>query len=175
MATASTSRPAGVDIDCFADTVDAARTLEPDAAAEQIDLALARVRGRPFDDVADELWAMPAAAAAAELVAAAEELWAHAVLASGRAGDDIARLRSAATAQPHREVRWLQLVDRTGRRRAPHRGPARGRARHAGRSPSSACCPARDLLDLERSLVGAPDEPAGGRPDPGPPRSDGRP
>ena len=53
---------------------------------------------------------MPAAAAAAELVAAAEERWAHAILASGRAGDDIARLRSAATAQPHREVRWLQLV-----------------------------------------------------------------
>ena len=52
------------------------------AAAELVDQALARVRGRPLDDVADEVWAMPAAAAAAELVANAEELWADAVIAA---------------------------------------------------------------------------------------------
>ena len=41
-----------------------------------IDRALALVRGRPLHEVADEVWAMPTAAAIAEQLASAEELWA---------------------------------------------------------------------------------------------------
>ena len=146
-----------VDVDALADAVATARTLDPQPAAELVDQALARVRGRPLDDVADEVWAMPAAAAAAELVANAEELWADAVIAAGRGGDDISRLRRAATAQPHRELRWRQLITAlaaAGRRTEGLR--AVGEARRA--LAEFGLLPGADLLELERSLVGASDE-----------------
>jgi DNA-binding SARP family transcriptional activator len=146
-----------LDVDELACTLTTARALGPEPAATLIDRALGRVRGRPFDDVADEVWAMPAAAAAAELVANAEELWADAVMAAGRAGDDIARLRRAARAHPHRELRWRQLVTAlagAGRRTEGLR--AVGEARRA--LAEFGLLPGADLLELERSLVGASDE-----------------
>ena len=41
-----------VDVDALADTIATARSLDPQEAAELVDQALARVRGRPLDDVA---------------------------------------------------------------------------------------------------------------------------
>ena len=76
---------------------------------------------------------MPAAAAAAEVVASAEELWADAAIASGRAAVEITRLRRASAAQPHREVRWRQLVGAAG-----CGGPADGGAACRRRSAAGA-------------------------------------
>ena len=95
--------------------------------------------------------------AAAELVANAEELWAHAVIASGRAGDDVSRLRRAARAQPRREVRWRQLVTAlaaVGRRTEGLRAVAGARRALA----EFGLLPGDDLVELERSLVGATDD-----------------
>ena len=135
-----------VDVDALADALAVARTLEPGPAAELIDMSLAAVRGRPFDDVADEVWAMPAAAGAAEVVASAEELWADVVIASGLL--EITRLRRASVAQPHREVRWRQLVGAlaaAGRRTEGLR--AVGEARRA--LAEFGLLPGPDLLALE--------------------------
>ncbi len=143
-----------LDLDDFAGLVAAARTCrDPAIAIERLDAALAMIRGRPFHEVADELWAMPAASAAGELLASAEERWADAVIAAGCACEHLARLRRATSEQPHREVRWRQLVVglaaaglRTDALRAA--GVARRALAEYGVLPSS------ELLDVERQLIG---------------------
>jgi DNA-binding SARP family transcriptional activator len=144
-----------LDVDRFADEVDRARAAaDPAAAAGLVDGALALVRGRPFDEVADELWAMPAMQFAVDQIASAEELWAAMAAAVDPAGVDPSRLRRAASDQPHREVRWLQLVDALaamGRRTEALRaaGDARRALAEYGLAPGDA------LVALERQLVGA--------------------
>ena len=112
------------------------------------------VRGRPFHEVADELWAMPAANAAAELVASTEERWADAAIAAGCASEHLARLRNATSEQPHREVRWRQLV--VGLAAAGLRTEALRAAGEARRALAEyGVLPCAELLDVERQLIGA--------------------
>ncbi len=144
-----------LDLDRFRSAVAAARLDGADAgrAAEQVDAALRLVRGRPLHEVADDVWAMPAAAAIAEQVAVAEELWASMALASGAVDVDVSRLRAAATAQPHREVRWRHLV--AALTAAGHRTEALRAAGEARRALAEfGMVPDRGLLDLERQLLG---------------------
>jgi DNA-binding SARP family transcriptional activator len=148
-----------LDVDRFEAAVDAARRCrdDPSRAAELVDGALAAVRGRPFEDVADEIWAMPAAHGAAERIAAAEELWAELALASGTAYLDVTRLRRGATERPYREVRWVQLV--AGLKALGHRTEALRAAGEARRALSElGLSPGADLVALERELVGADPE-----------------
>jgi DNA-binding SARP family transcriptional activator len=145
-----------LDVNRFADIVARARARsdDPTIAADLVDAALALVRGRPYDEIADELWAMPAVQCVVDQVAAAEELWAAMALAADPAGVDPSRLRRAATDHPDREVRWLQLVAAlaaTGRRTDALR--AAGDARRA--LAEYGLAPGDELLALERQLVGA--------------------
>ena len=119
--------------------------VRPRPRSRSLDEALALVRGRPFEDVADEPWAMPAVEAITERIALAHEHWAGLRIAEGQASREIARLRAAAAAQPHREVRWCQLVEalssdgrRTEALRAADEGAsgARGVRRRARRRPA---------------------------------------
>ncbi|HEU4841587.1 MAG TPA: BTAD domain-containing putative transcriptional regulator, partial [Ilumatobacteraceae bacterium] len=144
-----------LDLDRFRATVAAARLDGTDAAraAEQVDGALQLVRGRPLHEVADDVWAMPAAAAIAEQVAVAEELWASLALVADAADVDVSRLRGAATAHPHREVRWRHLV--AALTAAGHRTEALRAAGEARRALAEfGMVPDRGLLDLERQLLG---------------------
>jgi DNA-binding SARP family transcriptional activator len=126
---------------------------EPAAAAALADRALALVRGRPFDEVADEVWAMPAARGALDEVTELEELWAATVLATDPLRVDTARLRRAASAQPHREVRWLQLV--TALAAAGHRTEALRATGEARRALAEfGMAPTDELVALERQLIG---------------------
>lgn len=145
-----------LDVDRFAEIVAGARAVseDPTVAAELAHEALALVRGRPFDEVADELWAMPAVRCALDQIADAEELWATLALAADPAAVDTSRLRRAATDHPDREVRWLQLVGALA---------ARGQRTDALRAAGDArralaeygLAPGEELVALERQLVGA--------------------
>jgi DNA-binding SARP family transcriptional activator len=154
-----------LDLECLeAATAEArCRRDEPLVAAAIADRAIALIRGRPFDEVADEVWAMPAARGALDHVIDIEELWGAMAIAADPASVDIARLRLAAATRPHREVRWLHLVGALAA--AGHRTEAlraTGAARRAlaefGMRPSD------ELVAVERQLVGADvDPPAGSR------------
>jgi DNA-binding SARP family transcriptional activator len=148
-----------LDLDRFAACITAARDGSADLVVSlaAVERALALVRGRPLHEVADEPWAMPVAAAAAERVAAAEELWADLSIRTGRASADVAQLRRAAYAHPHREVRWRQLVDAlagAGRRTEALR--ALGEARRA--LAEFGMLPGPELLDAEQHLLGTPSD-----------------
>ena len=174
-ATGSTSSACRVDVDALADEVDAGagRSIRQ-PAAELVDQALARVRGRPLDDVADELWAMPAAAAAAELVADAEELWADSVIAcrtcrrrrhaAAPGSDRPATSGAALAAAGHR-------LAGAGRRTEGLRAVGEATAGARRVRPVAGVGPARARAQPRR----ASDEARHGRPHPGAPRSDGRP
>ena len=112
-----------LDVDRLQRAVDDARGAATDAssAAEAVDRALGLVRGRPLHEVADDVWAMPAAVGIAEQVAAAEELWASLVLAAGGPVD-------VAPAAPRRA---RPAASRGPVAPAGHR-PRRGRPRHGG-------------------------------------------
>ena len=117
---------------------------------------------------------MPAATAVAEPIAGAEELWADVVIASGRGGDEVTRLRRASEAQPHREVRWRQLVAAlaaAGRRAEGLRavGEARRALAEFGLLPGYR--PPRPRAPAPRDRRRAP---TARRADPDPPGSDGR-
>ena len=126
---------------------------ETDAALRSLDEALALVRGRPFDDVADEPWAMPAVEAITERIALAHEHWADLRIAEGKASREIARLRAAAAAQPHREIRWCQLVEALasdGRRTEALRAVEEARRALA----EYGIVPGSGLLAVERGVIG---------------------
>jgi DNA-binding SARP family transcriptional activator len=142
-----------LDLDRFEAAVEAARgEADRGAAREHLDAALRLVRGRPLHEVADDVWAMPVVAGIAEQVAVAEELWGSLVVA-GAGAADVARLRRFAMAQPHREVRWLHLVEAiatTGHRTEALR--AAGEARRA--LAEFGMDPCRGLVEIERQLLG---------------------
>ena len=97
---------------------------------------------------------MPAANAAAELVASTEERWADAAIAADCASEHLARLRNATSEQPHREVRWRQLV--VGLAAAGLRTEALRAAGEARRALAEyGVLPCAELLDVERQLIGA--------------------
>ncbi len=153
----------GCDLDRFEDALDAAgrQRAAPDVGRRLADEALILVRGRPYAEVADELWAMPAVRAADDRIAAGEELWAAMAIVADPPGVDIARLRRAAAARPHREVRWVQLVESlmaAGLRTEALRAVAEARRALAEFGMTIG----DGLLGLERRIIGADDAPRGG-------------
>ena len=105
----------------------------PDGPPSRSTRRSALVRGRPLHEVADDVWAMPAAAAHRRAGRGGRG-------AVGIAGPRVRRgrrrrvppARAPRPPSPHREVRWRHLVDRAGRSRAPHGGAAGGRRRPPG-------------------------------------------
>jgi DNA-binding SARP family transcriptional activator len=103
-----------VDVDRFDALVADARAAmgaRPADAVRLADAALAVVRGPVLAEVRSESWAVRHVEAIEERVALAEELWAAASLRCGSVARELPRLRSAAEAQPHREIRWQQLIE----------------------------------------------------------------
>ena len=149
-----------LDLDRLQQAVDNAGGDVTDAAssAAEVGRALELVRGRPLHEVADDMWAMPAAVGIAEQVAAAEELWASLILAAG-GPVDVARLRRAALAQPHREVRWRQLI--TALAAAGHGTEALRSIGDARRALAGfGMEPCQEVVEIERNLLGAGRSPA---------------
>ena len=104
------------------------------------------------------MWAMPAAVGIAEQVAVAEELWASLVLEGG-GSVDVGRLRRAALAQPHREIRWRQLV--TTLATAGHGTEALRSIGDARRALAGfGMEPCHEVVEIERQLLGAGSSPA---------------
>ncbi len=81
-----------------------------DDARRRFDDALALWGGRPYDEFADEEWARAEVARLDELRASAVEHRNAALLDAGRHTEVIGELRDAATEQPWREVRRMQLA-----------------------------------------------------------------
>jgi DNA-binding SARP family transcriptional activator len=81
-----------------------------DDARRCFDEALALWGGRPYDEFADEEWARAEVARLDELRASAVEHRNAALLDAGRHTEVIGELRDAATEQPWREVRRMQLA-----------------------------------------------------------------
>ena len=81
-----------------------------DDARRCFDDALALWGGRPYDEFADEEWARAEVARLDELRASAVEHRNAALLDAGRHTEVIGELRDAATEQPWREVRRMQLA-----------------------------------------------------------------
>ena len=81
-----------------------------DEARRCFDDALALWGGRPYDEFADEEWARAEVARLDELRASAVEHRNAALLDAGRHTEVIGELRDAATEQPWREVRRMQLA-----------------------------------------------------------------
>ena len=85
----------------------------------------------------------------------------------------MARLRRAALAQPHREVRWRQLV--TALAAAGHGTEALRSIGDARRALAEfGMEPCREVVDIERQLLGVGRTPATVVPGAGPARPDGR-
>ncbi len=145
-----------LDLDHFEAIADTARCRrgDPSAAAALADEALALVRGRPFDEVADDVWAMPAVQHVRHQIETTEELWAAMAIAADPTSVDTSRLRRAAADRPHREVRWRQLVDALAA--AGHRTEALRAAGDARRALAEfGLSPDGELVAAERELVGA--------------------
>lgn len=104
-----------LDVDRFDALCDEARARhragDATAAIQSLDAALALVRGRPYDDIADEDFARPVVAAVSERILLAEELWAEVRLRDRHVGRELDRLQAAAQAQPLREIRWRQAIE----------------------------------------------------------------
>ena len=148
-----------LDVDHFDSLVgDARRHLGDDdgeAALAALDSALALVRGRAIGQVADEWWAMAAAHELTERIALAEELWAEIRLRYDRTGRELGRMHQAAQRQPHRELRWRQLMQ--GLAAAGRRTEGLRVADEAKRALSEfGLSPGPEILALERQLLGAP-------------------
>ena len=145
-----------LDLDVFELLVDEARArLHVDdlgGAVTCLDRALELVRGDPFDEVADQPWARATARAVDEQIALVEEFWADLRLRSAHVGREIERLRRAAHRQPHRELRWRQLLSAfamVGRRTEALRAADEARRSLAqyGVEPSPA------LIELEQTIL----------------------
>lgn len=148
-----------LDVDLFRSLVNEARRRVRDddraGALTCLDDALALIRGRPFGAVGDESWALPAVAAIDDDIARAEEFWTETRLQLGQIDREIERLRRAARARPHREVRWTQLVralNKTSRRAEALRALAEARTALA----EYGLRPGPDLLGIERAIIGEP-------------------
>ena len=83
---------------------------EHDEARRCFDDALALWAGRPYDEFADEEWVRAEVARLDEIRASAVEHRNAALLDAGRHTEVIGELRDAATEQPWREVRRMQLA-----------------------------------------------------------------
>jgi predicted ATPase/DNA-binding SARP family transcriptional activator len=105
---------ADVDATAFADGVETARRLlasdDPDGSLVELDAALARWRGRPFGDLADEAFLRAETRRLEDLHAAARELRADALVRGGRADEAVAELRALVGDEPTREPAWSRLV-----------------------------------------------------------------
>ncbi len=103
-----------LDASRFEDLVAEGRTAaaldDHDEARRCFDDALALWGGRPYDEFADEEWARAEVARLDELRASAVEHRNAALLDAGRHTEVIGELRDAATEQPWREVRRMQLA-----------------------------------------------------------------
>jgi predicted ATPase/DNA-binding SARP family transcriptional activator len=83
---------------------------EPDRALRRYELALTLWRGRPFESVADEEWAMPSVARLEGLHAQVHEQRIEALLRTGAADQAARELEVVIARLPYRERLWSQLM-----------------------------------------------------------------
>ena len=84
--------------------------VEPERALGDVESARALWRGRPWGELADEVWLRSDVARIEELRRRADELWGNVQLALGRHELIVDSLARAVEAEPLREHRWEQLM-----------------------------------------------------------------